>query len=713
MKFKNNIALKITVFYIFLSSVWIIVSDFLIIFLFKDLTNIAYVSILKGLFFVFVTALFLFLYIKKQSGELKESEEKYKNLFQNHKTPMLILDPADGSIIDANYEAEKFYGHSLDELKELKIFDISVYGIEETKVLLKMTLEGKESVFNVRHKLKNGDIRDVEVHSSPFKIKEKVFLFTLIFDITSKLAMEKENKDLLDKLISLNENLTNLIENSPLPIVSVNMEGHTLVWNNAAEKTFGWPKEEVIGKFNPVLEDDFKIKFFKLVEHIKKGNVIKDLEINRFNKEGKYLTLRAFVSPLYDAKGNINAVLAMFDDITERKKIQEEIMHVKKMESVGKLAAGISHDINNMLTGIVGFATLMEMETKENNKLNHYARQILAISEKVSYLTKSLLTYSRKHPYDPKPLDLNELIKSSLGFIDRIIGEGVEIKLKLSDISDKILGDPYHIEQILVNLLTNAKDAMPEGGTIFIETSSEILDENFIKIHKYGKVGKFIRLTITDTGIGMDEETKEKAFDPFYTTKDVGKGTGLGLSIVYGIVKQHNGYISLYSEKGKGTTIKIYFPCMDKIGNFEEPPKDELRPIMPDRVFILLADDDDIVRATLKNFLISLGYNVYDARDGKEALTIFEELKDKINLLLLDVIMPGLNGYEIYKKISQAREDIKTIFMSGYPIEVVKNYIPGNSYSLVHKPISVYDLIKKINELISFEENLANEKREV
>lgn len=699
---KTVLAKKVFVIYLIIGSSWIIISGLISSYLSEEIKDLFYIESIKGMFYVITTAIILYFYIKKLQKRLTEFSDIYQLLFQNSINVMLIIDPENGLIIDANKSAENFYGYSKEELKKLKIWDINI--LPEEKVIIEMEKAKKiiKNFFQFKHRLKNGEIKDVEVYSSPINFKNKIYLFSTIYDVTDKIEREKELNKILNQHKIACQNLSNFIDFSPLPIIGVNKEGIITLWNKAAEKLFGWTKEEAIGTINPIVPEEKKVEFKNLLQRAIDGETIKDIEIERVDKEGKYLLLRAFIAPMLSSQENIPNIIAILEDITEKKRLEQEFLHSKKMEAIGKLSAGISHDFNNMLTAIINFANLIELKAQENEEIKKYAKQILMVSERATNLTKALLTYSRKMPFNPKILNINDLIKSSIGYMEKIIGENIVLKLILKEDIHNIYADPYQLEHILINLLSNAKDAMPEGGIIYIETQEDTLDKEFIKSHRYGKVGRYVKISISDTGTGIGKEIQDKIFDPFYTTKADGKGTGIGLSIVYGIVKQHNGYINLYSEKGRGTTFNIYLPITEEEQKKEqlEDKIDVIKALETKDISILIADDDENIRTSINSLLTSVGYKVFEASNGEEAINIFSENKDNINLLILDVIMPDLNGFQVLEKIREIKEDIKVILISGYNIEMlegIKTETKGEIF--LQKPLSLSKLIETINKI--------------
>ena len=339
------------------------------------------------------------------------------------------------------------------------------------------------------------------------------------------------------------------------------------------------------------------------------------------------------------------------------------------------------------------------MKLPVDGPLRTYVEQILASSERAANLTQSLLAFSRKQVIDLKPIDLNAVIARVERLLQRLIGEDIEFRTNLAPGCLSVLADSVQIEQVLMNLVTNARDAMPNGGMLLIETSPFEMDEEFPRTHAYGKPGHYALITVTDTGVGMDEKTRVKIFDPFFTTKEVGKGTGLGLAMVYGIVKQHSGYINVYSEPGKGTSFKVYLPLTAS-------PDRSPAAAMPDisdhgTETVLLAEDDREVRNLTRTVLEDFGYRVIEAVDGEEAVAKFLAHPGAVDLLVLDIMMPRKNGKEAYLEIKKARPGIKALFMSGYTADMIhKKGILEAGLDFALKPISPTDFLKKVREVL-------------
>jgi len=424
--------------------------------------------------------------------------------------------------------------------------------------------------------------------------------------------------------------------------------------------------------------------------------------------EGPYMTTTSSIeiwgtihtTPLLNSKGDIIGGIGIVEDHTDKHKLEQQLRQSQKLEAVGQLAGGVAHDFNNILSAIVGYAHLTLLKLGKDDPLRLNLDQILQASDRATALTQSLLAFSRKQVINPRPNDLNEILRRVEKFLLRLIREDIEITTHCSVGKLTIFADSGQIEQLLMNLVTNARDAMPGGGNITIESGSVQLDEEFIEAHSYVKAGSYALISVSDTGEGMDAGTKERIFEPFFTTKAEGKGTGLGLSMVYGIVKQHDGYINVYSEPGKGTTFKVYLPLYrgaDRV----EIAKTEPAAVTGGSETILLAEDDASLRKLASIILRNYGYTVIEAVDGEDAVAKYGENRDVVKLVILDGIMPKKNGKEAYNEIRMINPSVRTIFASGYAEDILSReglLEPGINFLL--KPLTPSELLKKVREVL-------------
>lgn len=400
----------------------------------------------------------------------------------------------------------------------------------------------------------------------------------------------------------------------------------------------------------------------------------------------------------YSNAGEPIKIFGTIQDITEKKKLEDQLKHSQKMEAVGILAGGIAHDFNNILSAIMNYSNLLIMKRKEDEMTKKFAEQILEASRRGAGLTRGILAFSRKQPMNMQVVDLNEVIRMVEKMLKRMIGEDIELTIRVKDKPLIVNVDEVQIGQVLMNLSTNARDAMTKGGRIIISTDIFELDEGYIRSHGYGVAGEYAMISFRDTGVGMDEETRMRIFEPFFTTKEFGRGTGLGLSISFGIVKQHNGFINVYSEPDKGTEFKIYLPITSEKPRVIESVEVALS--LNGTETVLLAEDETEVRETTKAILEEHGYKVIEAVDGEDAVQKFIENKDGIKLIISDMIMPKKNGREAYDEIKKIRPDIKAVFMSGYTADLLTEKDIHKGLDLVLKPIASNELLKRIRGVI-------------
>ncbi|MEW6719267.1 MAG: PAS domain S-box protein, partial [Thermodesulfobacteriota bacterium] len=440
------------------------------------------------------------------------------------------------------------------------------------------------------------------------------------------------------------QRLTFHVNRMPLGFIVWNKDFRVTEWNPAAERIFGWKAEEAIGKspyefLIPSSETEHIGEIWsKLLQGGEDGCSLND----NMRIDGKTITCEWFNAPLRDARGNVNGVLSMVHDVTERALLERQVQTAQRMEAVGTLAGGIAHDFNNALTGIFGFAEMLRVRNEGNEKALSDIDEILRCANRAATLTRQLLTYSRRQIISPINLSLNGVVADLMKLVSKVVGEHIEIRTFLAEGLPTVRADAGQMEQVVMNLVLNARDAMPGGGQLLIETGVAELDEEFVRLHPFMRIGRYVVLSVSDTGCGMDSTTRERVFEPFFTTKAPDKGTGLGLAVVYGIVKQHNGFIHLYSEPGKGTTFKIYIPPVDAAP--DALLAEETDEVSGGTETILLAEDDESVRRFSERTLKELGYTVLDAGSGGEALAIFDRHKERVDLVLLDVVMPARGG---------------------------------------------------------------------
>lgn len=403
------------------------------------------------------------------------------------------------------------------------------------------------------------------------------------------------------------------------------------------------------------------------------------------------------IGRLAEAFNNMSASLKLREE--EKRQLEAQLRHAQKMEAIGTLSGGIAHDFNNILTAIMGYGSIMLMEIHEEGRLRRNVQQIMASAEKAAQLVRNLLVFSRKQLFEPRPVNLNEDIKNLKKLIARLIREDIEMRFALAEEELVVVVDPGQLDQALMNLATNARDAMPDGGILTISTARVVLDKDALKGSERAKPGHYALLSVSDTGMGMDEETKQRIFDPFFTTKEIGKGTGLGLSMIYGFVTQHEGLIDVASQPGQGSTFRIHLPlCEAKSVSAEARPKDAPQ---GGNETLLLAEDDESVRALGKEILERAGYRVIEAVDGEDAVAKYIAHREAIRLALLDAVMPRMRGKEAYREMLMLQPDLKAVFISGYAPDMLSGIgMVDEGIDFLSKPVSQEALLKKVREVL-------------
>lgn len=512
-------------------------------------------------------------------------------------------------------------------------------------------------------------------------------------DITYRKRIENALKDSEKKY-------RRIFEESRDVIFIFDADARLLDINPSAEELLGYTREELLTidiatdiYMEPGARDTFHRMLFT-------DGYVKDLQVKLRRNDGEPLIVHISASVTRNEDGAITGYTGTLHDMTEHKKLEQQLLHVQKMESIGLLAGGIAHDFNNLLTAISGYGeTIRESQTGKDPVTRASIDQILLASERARELTHNLLAVSRKQIINPKPLLINSIITDIHSFISRIIGEDIELTTKTCKRKLPVIADKGQIEQVLINLATNARDAMPAGGKLSISANHITVNNKSKELLGIESPGEYAAITVSDTGIGMDENTRQKIFEPFFTTKAIGKGTGLGLSISYGIINQHNGAITVDSSPSSGTVFTVYLPLIHK--DVEEQPARESLPAIPGTETLLIAEDEEIVRNFLQGILKRAGYTVIAAADGEEAVARFRKNAAEISLVISDVVMPKMNGREIYDEISSLNPDIKFIFISGYTADIiVKKGIDENGVDFITKPFSKNDILLKIRNVL-------------
>jgi PAS domain S-box-containing protein len=523
---------------------------------------------------------------------------------------------------------------------------------------------------------------------------EVVGLLGICRDITDRKRAEQDFRQSQQKLRIH-------FEHTPLAVVEWDTQLRITEWSPSAERVFGYSRQEVIGRDASFLVPP------ALRPHVDKmGRELLAREggtrstNDNLTKDGRTISCEWYNTPLVDESGQVLGVASLVQDVTERVALEERLRQSQKMEAVGRLAGGVAHDFNNLLTVIMGYSQILTDGLPADSRLRDATAQIRSAADRAASITKQLLAFSRKQVLSPRVIDLNDVMLNLDSMLRRLIGEDIEVLTVPGRELGAVKADPGQIEQVIMNLALNSRDAMPDGGKLTLETENTQLDESYAREHEPLRPGRYVMLAVSDTGTGMSPETQAHIFEPFFTTKEVGKGTGLGLSMVYGIVKQSGGYIWVYSEPNRGTTFKIYLPRIDQPA---EAVGVEKRPAGVQRgtETILLVEDDAQLRALTSSVLAHCGYKVLSAPGTEEGLALCRENHRDIHLLVTDVIMPGMNGRQLAEQVKQISPRTKVLYVSGYTSNAIVHYgVLDPGLSFLPKPFSLSSLVAKVREVL-------------
>ena len=632
---------------------------------------------------------------KHKEEELQLERIKFQILAENAPFGMALIE-ADGTFKYANAGFLALYGYDSDEcrswaswLERITPENLTCHdsGFDWDDIQQELSLSVK---ITRMMKITNKDGAEKIVSCSIVPLEAGKYLMSCE-DITDRKIAE-------DSLSESEERYRTVIENSNDGIAIVKDEIFIFV-NRKFSEMFGYESPQEI-KGRPALsvvhpDDAPKVNQALLMRQFDE-KIVARYEFRGLKKDSEHIFLEASETNITFFGQPVS--LLYVHDITERKSLESQLLHAQKMEAIGTLAGGIAHDFNNILTALMGYATLMQMKMDKDSSLRSYVDQILSASRKAADLTQSLLAFSRKQSVTLVPLDINNTIKVTEKLLKKLIIEDIELRTSLAKDDMIVMADKSQMDQILFNLVTNARDAMPKGGTITIETDVATIDSTFIRIHGFGEPGRYVLINVSDTGTGMDEATKVKIFDPFFTTKEVGKGTGLGLATVYGIVKQHSGYITADSEPDRGTTFRIYLPAV--MAKVDQEQQKTAHAVIMGKETILIAEDNKAVRRFMREALQRHGYTIIEAIDGEDAVDKFKQHRN-IDLSIIDSVMPKKNGREVYEEIHGINPHVKTLFMSGHTRDVVLNKgIEDKEFDFIAKPLSLNALLQKVREVL-------------
>ena len=643
---------------------------------------------------------------KQAEDQLRESEALFRNLFEQHAAVKLIIDPANGNIIDANAAAAEFYGWTREQLMQMRIQDINTLSPEEVKQEMEKVRAQERVNFEFRHRRADGSIRDTEVFSSKISAKGKELLHSIVHDITSRKQAEealRESKQQLSYIIDFLPDATFVIDRS----------GKVVAWNRAIEAMTGVKAADMLGKN----DYEYSLPFYGirrplLIDLVSMSGKEIEKSYHSVRKEGDVILAEADVSvkgetcslfvvarPLYDSEGHIAGAIESIRDITDLKKLQIQLRQAQKMEAIGTLAGGIAHDFNNILSSVIGYTEMALEEADAGGRLRRYLDQIYKSGERARDLVNQILAFSRKQEQARKPVLVTPIIQEGIKLLRSSLPSSVQITRCITQTPVMILSEPTAIHQVLMNLCTNAAHAMREkGGILDIQLTQEKVDLDREMYPFSLAAGNYVKLTVSDTGHGIDASVMERVFDPFFTTKGPGEGTGLGLSVVYGIVRDHGGAIDIVSEVGKGTTVGVYFPLEE----MEMPLQKHAPEQIPGGSERILFVDDEAALVELGDIMLtSLGYQVTSRTSSVEALELFRARPYDFDLVITDMTMPNMRGNDLARELLKIRPDIPIIVCTGFSEMITEEKAKALGIRrLVMKPIFTKDIARVIREVL-------------
>jgi PAS domain S-box-containing protein len=655
---------------------------------------------------------------KKTEQALRESEERYQAFVSNCSEAVWRFELDLPVSIDLPVDAQVEHFYKYGYLAECNDMMAQMYGLTHAEDVIGARLEqlvppsNPQNIDYLKAFIQSGyRLINAESHEPDLEGNTKCFLNNLIGivkegqirrawgsqrDITERKRAEQE-------LTKSEERYRDMVENAHDIIFSHDLEGNYTSVNRAGERITGYTREEALRmNLTQIVAPEYLEKARQMLARKLADEDLTAYDLEIIAKDGRRIAVEVNTRLVYQ-NGAPVSVHGIARDVTERKQLEEQLRQAQKMEAVGRLAGGIAHDFNNLLTAITGYSDLTLRRLAADDSLRRNVEEIKKAGERAASLTRQLLAFSRKQVLQPKVLDLNAVVSDMEKMLRRLIGEDIELRTVLASELGSVKADPGQIEQVIMNLAVNARDAMPNGGNLIIETENVYLNEGYATSHVAVNPGAYVMLAVSDTGEGMSEETQSRIFEPFFTTKEVGKGTGLGLSTVYGIVKQSGGNIWVYSEVSKGTSFKIYLPRVDDAAQVYKRNHD-VEAFLYGTETILLAEDDKLVRRLVRAVLEGYGYRVLEAEDGSAALSVSEQREEMVHLLLTDVVMPRMSGRELADRLAQSRPETKVLYMSGYTDEsIVHHGVLDIETPFIQKPFEAEALARKIRDLLDGE----------
>jgi len=663
----------------------------------------------------------------------------FRDLLDAAPDAMIVIN-SEGQIVLVNTQAEKLFGYKRDELLHQRLemlvphrFRKQHHGHRD-QYFSQPRVRPMESGVELVGMRKDGSEFPADITLSPIEMEDGIVVVSSIRDITErkaneeiarqnaemKIKMAKENAELVAakkelQIIAEREQAAEalrrsqartrrLVESNIIGIATGDLNGKLIDVNDAFLKMLGFTRKEFLSgqmRWDTLTPPEYHQSDHLAVEKLTSTGMAPPWEKEFLRKDGTRVSVLIGVATLESESGEIEAISFVLD-ISDRKRLEQQLRQAQKMEAVGQLAGGIAHDFNNLLAVIIGYGEIIEERLDESDPLSTKAGQITAAGKRAAALTRQLLAFSRQQVLEPKILDLNTVVADTTRMLQRLIGEDVELVTIAGPALGRVKADRGQIEQVIMNLAVNGRDAMPQGGKLMISTANAVMDEVYVRQHPGAVAGPYVLLTVSDTGCGMDQQTQAHIFEPFFTTKGPGKGTGLGLATVYGVVKQSGGYVSVYSEVGRGTSFKIYLPRTD------EPQLSVSANLATESErgweTILLVEDAQPVRELASELLESNGYKVLQAANGADAVRLAEKYQEPIQLLLSDVVMPGLDGRKLADHMVRTHPGIKVLYMSGFTDDAIVHHgVLDSGVALLEKPFTKASLLRKVREILGID----------
>ena len=635
---------------------------------------------------------------ERKHQEIAESEVRYRLLADNA-TDIIVRHAPDGRVVYASPAVYSTLGYRPRQLEGHHLSELSNDDDPTTMDQILDQLRSTNGPYRAEHRLRHADGRYVWLETTGRAIRDPVW-GNLVELVTASRDIDAR-KEAESALRASDEFIRALFDSSPVAIIATDMSLTVVQWNGAAERLFGWTAEEVIGKPYPLASEAMMSEIDRSRARALRDGRFIDVQVQRLRRDGSLVDLSLSVGVIKNAQSQPSGFVLLAADLSERAKLEAQLRHAQKMDAVGQLAGGIAHDFNNLLTVVTGYAGIVLAELPKDEPIRPDIEEIIGAADRATVLTRQLLAFSRQQILEPRVLDLNEVVEGMEQMLRRVLPADIKVTMRLDPSLGWINADPGQLEQVLMNLIVNARDAIPEGGALVIETSDVTLDEMDAGAPAGAVSGDYVTLTVNDTGCGIETAIQSRIFEPFFTTKEPGKGTGLGLSTAHGIVTQSGGYIAMHSEPGLGANFKVYLPRV-KAGPEANVTQASARTVTRGAGTILLVEDDDGVRTTATRVLERAGYTIYSAANGGEAVAIHDRIGHRIDLLLTDMIMPEMSGGELVTRIREREPNVAVLVMSGYTEQTsLRQSLIDSGSVFIQKPFTPEGLTAKVREALN------------